>query len=74
MCKDSKPILNGADASNYEAMNAAATEAGVVLGVRGASLSEIYDTVTALEKAGNKNLVIDVTAGTVKETLPMQYS
>ena len=68
VCKDSKPILNGADASNYEAMKAAATEAGVVLGVRGASLSEIYDTVTALEKAGNKNLVIDVTAGTVKET------
>ncbi len=34
VCKDSKPILNGADASNYEAMNAAATEAGVVLGVR----------------------------------------
>ena len=34
VCKDSKPILDGADASNYEAMSKLATEAGVVLGVR----------------------------------------
>ena len=40
VCKDGKPILNGADASNYEAMNAVATAAGVVLGVGGADLSE----------------------------------
>ena len=33
--KDKKPILNGADASNYEAMSAVATEAGVALGVSG---------------------------------------
>ncbi len=32
VCKDSKPVLNGANASNYEAMNAVATAAGVVLG------------------------------------------
>ncbi|MDO4519874.1 MAG: acetyl-CoA decarbonylase/synthase complex subunit gamma, partial [Eubacteriales bacterium] len=67
-CKDSKPILNGANASNFEAMNAVATEAGVVLGVSGANLDEIYDTVAALEKAGNKNLVIDVTGADIKET------
>ena len=35
VCKDGKPVLNGANASNYEAMNAVATEAGVVLGVSG---------------------------------------
>ena len=28
VCKDSKPVLNGANASNYEAMNAVATAAG----------------------------------------------
>lgn len=32
VCKDAKPILDGADASNYEAMSKLATEAGVVLG------------------------------------------
>ena len=68
LVKDKKPILNGADASNYEAMCALAKEAGVVLGVSGANLSEIHDTVAAIEKLGNKNLVIDVTAATAKET------
>ena len=68
VCKDGKPILNGADASNYEAMNAVATAAGVVLGVSGADLSEIHDTVEKLEGLGNKNLVIYVTGADVKET------
>ena len=68
VCKDGKPILNGADASTYEAMNAVATAAGVVLGVSGADLSEIHDTVEKLEGLGNKNLVIDVTGADVKET------
>ncbi|MEG0912167.1 MAG: acetyl-CoA decarbonylase/synthase complex subunit gamma [Oscillospiraceae bacterium] len=68
VCKAEKPILNGANAANYAEMSKLATEAGVVLGVRGANLSELFDTVTALEKAGNKNLLLDVTGATVKET------
>ena len=67
VCKDSKPVLNGADASNYAEMSAVATEAGVVLGVTGADLNELYDTVAALEKAGNKNLILDVGTKSVKE-------
>jgi len=65
---DTKPVLNGANKDNYEAMSALAVEAGVVLGVKGADLAEIHDTVAALEKLENKNLVIDVTGGTIKET------
>ncbi len=61
-------ILNGATAENYAAMNEVATAAGVVLGVRGNNIDEIYDTVAALEAAGNKNLIIDVTLPTIKET------
>ncbi len=68
LCKDGKPILNGANAENYETMSAAATEAGVVLGVKGASLAELYDTVKKLEGLGNKNLILDVTGATIKET------
>ena len=68
VCKASKPILNGANASNYEAMVAVAKEADVVLGVSGASLDELYDTVQAIEKLGYKNLVLDVTGASVKET------
>ncbi len=37
VCKAEKPILDGANASNYEAMVEVAKAAGVVLGVSGAS-------------------------------------
>ncbi len=62
-------ILDGATAENWEAMNALATEAGVVLGVWAENLSDLYDTVKKLENAGNKNLVLDVTGANAKETL-----
>ncbi len=61
-------ILDGATPDNWEAMNALAKEAGVVLGVWAENLSDLYDTVKKLEAAGNKNLVLDVTAKTAKET------
>lgn len=66
-CKDQKPVLNGADAENYEAMSAVAAEAGVVLGVRGEDINELYDTVAKLEGLGNKNLILDVGTKSVKE-------
>lgn len=69
LCKDGKPILNGATAANYKEMSDIATKAGVVLGVKGANLDELHDTVAALEAAGNKNLVLDVTGADAKETL-----
>ena len=62
-------ILDGATPDNWEAMNAVATAAGVVLGVHAGNISDLYDTVKKLEAAGNKNLVLDVTADTAKETL-----
>ena len=66
--KDNKPILNGANNDTFAAMNEIAKAAGLVLGVSGADLSELHDTVAELEKAGNKNLILDVTASTIKET------
>ena len=66
--KDNKPILNGANKDTFAAMNEIAKAAGLVLGVSGADLSELHDTVAELEKAGNKNLILDVTASTIKET------
>jgi len=62
-------ILDGATPENWEAMNEIATKAGVVLGVWAENISDLYDTVKALEGKGNKNLVLDVTAKTAKETL-----
>ena len=69
VCKADKPILNGATPDNWEAMNAVATAAGVTLGVSAPNVSDLYDLVKKLEGAGNKNLVLDVTADTAKETL-----
>lgn len=66
--KDNKPILNGANKDNFAAMSEIAKAAGIVLGVSGKDLSELHDTVAELEKAGNKNLILDVTAPTIKET------
>ena len=68
ICKDGKPILTGATPENYEEMSAIATEAGVTLGVHADSLSELHDLIAKLEAAGNKNLIIDVTGKTGKET------
>ena len=62
-------ILDGATPDNWEAMNAVATGAGVALGVWAENISDLYDTVKKLEAAGNKNLVLDVTGKTAKETL-----
>ena len=68
VCKAEKPILDGANASNYEAMSKVATDAGVVLGVSGKDINELYDTTAAIEKLGNKNLVLDTTGADIKET------
>ena len=60
-------ILIGANASNYEAMNAVATKHGLVLGVGGEDLGAIHDTIEKLEAAGNKNLIINVGIKSIKE-------
>jgi len=55
-----KPILNGANASNYEKMSKLAADNGLILGVGGADLDELYATVEKIEALGNKNLILDV--------------
>jgi len=60
--KDSKPLLNAANETNYREMGELAQKYGVALGVSGANLDILHDTIAALEAAGNKNLVIDVGA------------
>ena len=67
LVKAEKPILNGANESNWEAFNKIATDAGVVLGVGGKDLDALYDTVQKLEAAGNKNLVLDVGSASAKD-------
>jgi acetyl-CoA decarbonylase/synthase complex subunit gamma len=67
LAKGGKPVLNGANPSNYAEMARLAGEYGAVLGVGAPDLGGIYDTVQALEALGCKNLVIDVGAASARE-------
>ncbi len=60
-------ILNGATAENFAEMSAIATAANVLLGVRADSIDALHDVVEKLEAAGNKNLILDTSAATIKE-------
>ncbi|MDR2355761.1 MAG: acetyl-CoA decarbonylase/synthase complex subunit gamma [Clostridiales Family XIII bacterium] len=62
-----KPLLNGANESNYADMNALATEFGAVLGLSANGLDALYDLTAELEKLGNKNLILDVGASSIKD-------
>jgi acetyl-CoA decarbonylase/synthase complex subunit gamma len=64
--KDAQPILNGANASNYEAFSKLAVENNCLLAVGGETLDELYDTVEKLEKLGNKNLILNVGTKDIK--------
>ncbi|MCQ2512097.1 MAG: acetyl-CoA decarbonylase/synthase complex subunit gamma [Lachnospiraceae bacterium] len=68
LCKAEKPILNGATPDNYKEMVEVAKAAGVVLGVWAPDLDALYDTTAAIEALGYKELVLDVTGATIKDT------
>jgi len=67
VCAAGKPLLNGANPENFEAMNALSAEFGVALGVTAGDIDALYDTMAALEKLGNKNLVIDAGVASIKD-------
>jgi acetyl-CoA decarbonylase/synthase complex subunit gamma len=64
---DSRPILNGANPSNVADFAALAKEYGVALGVTADDIDALYDTVQAAEKAGIKDILIDVGAASIKD-------
>ena len=67
VCADAKPVVDGVAAGTVDEFAALASEFGVVLGVTGASIEDIYDTTAALEAKGCKDLVLDVGSASVKE-------
>jgi len=62
-----KVILGGSDAASASAYAKIAGDK-IPLLVSGKDLSEIYDTILALEKEGFKNIIINATGATIKET------
>lgn len=68
VCAADKPILNGATPDNYKEMAELAKAKGVLLGVSAPDLDALYDTAAAIEALGYKDLVLDVTGESVKDT------
>ena len=68
LCKDAKPILNGATPDNFKEMTEIAKGAGVLLGVWAPDLDALYDTAAAIEGLGYKELVLDVTGSDIGST------
>ena len=62
------PIVVGATKDNYEAMLDVVKGENLALGLKAASLEELYETTELVQKAGYKELILDVTGETVKDT------
>ena len=67
LCAAEKPLLNGANETNYAEMTALAKKYDTVLGVSAKDLDALYDTAAAIEALGWKKLALDVTGGSIKE-------
>ncbi|MDO5138912.1 MAG: acetyl-CoA decarbonylase/synthase complex subunit gamma [Oscillospiraceae bacterium] len=68
ICASEKPVLNGATPDNYTQFVEIAKKHSVVLGINAPDLDSLHDTVAAVEGLGYKDLVLDVTGPTVKDT------
>ncbi len=62
-----KPAVIGATKDNYQAMLEVVKPEGLALGLKAASLEELYETVELVQKADYKELILDVTGESVKE-------
>jgi len=67
-----KPLVCGANASNYAEMTALAVEYGVPLVVRGGGLDELADLVDKVLALGGQQLILDSGARTVSRVLAEQ--
>ena len=67
-CGSHTPILDGATAENAEEMAALAKEFAAPLGVRADTLSDLHDTAARLDSLGVRDLFLDLSAPTAKQT------
>ena len=62
------PVVVGATKDNYEAMLDVVKADNLALGLKAANLDEMYDLVGTVQKAGYKELILDVTGESIKDT------
>ena len=68
LLEGTNPIVYGANKDNYKAMIDVVKGANLALGVKASNLEELYSTVEAIQNAGYKELVLDVTGENIKDT------
>ena len=68
LLEGTNPIVYGANKDNYNEMIEVVKGSNLALGVKASSLEELYSTVEAIQAAGYKELVLDVTGENIKDT------
>ena len=68
LLEGTNPIVYGANKDNYTDMIDVVKGSNLALGVKASSLEELYSTVEAIQNAGYKELLLDVTGSNAKET------
>ena len=68
LLEGTNPIVYGANKDNYTYMIDVVKGSNLALGVKASSLEELYSTVEAIQNAGYKELLLDVTGSNAKET------
>ena len=66
--KGLNPVVVGATKDNYEAMLEVVKGDNLALGLKADSLEDLYATVELVQKAGYKELILDVTGESIKDT------
>lgn len=66
--KDKRPVLCGANKENYKQMIEVVKGDKLPLGVKADTLEELYATVELVQNAGYKELILDVTGESIKDT------
>ena len=66
--KGLNPVLLGATKDNYEAMLEVVKGDNLALGLKADNLEDLYATVELVQKAGYKELILDVTGESIKDT------
>ena len=67
LLKDTNPIVHGATASNYEKMVDLVSPGKYALGLKAASLEELYDLTAKVQAKDYKELILDAGSKSIKE-------
>ena len=68
LLKGENPVVYGANKENYKEMVEVVKGDQLVLGVSASNLEELYATVEAIQSLGYKELLLDTTGDTIKDT------